>query len=909
MSKRIIILFFVGLLVGATANSQSLTVEVGGWDSLPRLHPEYQQKIYATFDKPYYAAGEPMWFRLHLLDASTHRADTMGAPVYVELIDERDSVVRRIKLQSLGGVYWGKFDLNALMPEGVYTVRAYTEWMRNAGSDFFFHRCFFIGNSVSSQLKTNVEFAFVNDRKGIASVRFMQKTKAFSGKKIRCSIEGISKKPKRLTLETNSQGAIYIPFSPKKLKGKQPAIRLFYEDSLNLYNRAIAIPSKNDFDVQLFPEGGNIISGTTNCVAFKAVGVDGLGVDVQGALYNDEDKKIIEFTSTHLGMGKFCYFPDNTRRYYTLFRTAKGETKRVNLPRPLEEGFGLAAVQKYDRILVSVKSVKGRMVSLVDSLRLVGHIRGTVFYDAPISGTTPAVMFHTTELTPGIAHFLLFDKKNKPVSERLVFVYPAQPVPQFEVDFIPLVNAARDHVTGIFQLTDFEGKPLANAEISVAITDDSVVPRDSTAENVFSGLWLSSDLKGFVEKPGLYFDPDYPDAPEALDLLMQTQGWRRYSVETELAEMGNETEEKIQPNYEEEKTVAVSGQLTQEGKTDKPLAGVQVLAYAPKTGYFNTQETDSAGYFSFKHLAFLENTQFTLQARMDSKLPLANAHFRIDEQNFPKPDNKIPHAAATPVPDSYLQAANEKYYSENGGITRYLHNGQVVAFVPERPIEETLGLDYRGSDEIFVLEGQTLDSLKGITLAELLKTIPDLAAWNEHIQPSAENPHREPIVGLRFVVDGNIYSFNEVKNIDTKQLEALSVRKPIYGRDLREKLDNTLIELHFTANNPLAAAADKQVVATTMPLGYAVNVLFYQPKYEFLNIRESLQPDLRSTIYWNPDVRTGGSGRGMFSFFMADKLSVYRIVVEGITENGEPCRYETRQMLFYKDYVPEIGNE
>ena len=109
-----------------------------------------------------------------------------------------------------------------------------------------------------------------------------------------------------------------------------------------------------------------------------------LGVDIKGFLYDDEGKKISKFKSVHLGMGKFSFYPDDMHSYYAVFKTKKGEQKRVDLPKPKKTGYGLAAVQKYNLILVNVKSVKGKIVN--DSLRLIGHIRGKVFYNEPISG-------------------------------------------------------------------------------------------------------------------------------------------------------------------------------------------------------------------------------------------------------------------------------------------------------------------------------------------------------------------------------------------------------------------------------------------------------------------------------------------------------------------------------------------
>lgn len=889
--------------------AQSAKAEIGSWKSLPHLKTPFQQKIYLHFDKPYYAAGERMWFRAYLRDANTFKEDTTYTPMYVELIDARDSIVSRLKLQNIGGTYSGSLLLRELIPEGVYRVRAYTNWMRNTSSDFFYHRAFFIGNSLSSQIKSNVQFKFENQKSGFAEINFVQNNRPFASKKISYYIqtdEPVKKKKSKKkaikihTTETSQNGNINIAFKPYKLKDKHPTITVFYKDSINDYKRSYVIPTANEFDVQLFPEGGEIVMGMTNCVAYKAIGANGLGIDVEGTLYDNEDKKLSDFKTTHLGMGKFCYYPDSEHRYYVVFKTAKGETRKINLPRSTPNGYALAAVQKYGKILVSIRSELGRMVN--DSLTLMGHVRGRVFYREPIGGFTPSVLFDSKDIEPGVAHFVLLNKKNEAISERLLFIRQQRPA-SFLVDYYNPVNAKRDQVTCVFEVRGTDRKPLNNASFSVAIIDAGVVPSDSTGENIVSNLLLNTDIKGYIEKPGLYFDPKYENANEGLDLLMLTQAWRRFDINK--AVKG----ELDLPEHDMERAFEISGQVNV-GEADKPLKGIQVIAMAPKIGYINTTETDKEGFFFFKNLAFPENTQFTIQTRHKNGLK-EKVNIVLDEQKLPEAFESIfPAEGVTPITDIYLQAANEKYFYENGTRSVYSKTRGLLAYTPEKPVEERFDPEYQYSDEEYVLEGTYLLDKDSTSLASLLKKIPALNGWNENLQPktsSQNNSHEEIIIGPRFAVDGNIFSYNEVKNIDVKALESVQVLKSRFGTESKNPLNNSLIVLSFKGDNPLAESAEKQNTLTTLPQGYSSNVQFYVPKYEFRSVRENPLPDARTTIAWIPDIRTGATGKGMFTFRMADKLSVYRIELEGITEQGEPCVYQQQNMLFYKDAMQSIG--
>ena len=71
------------------------------------------------------------------------------------------------------------------------------------------------------------------------------------------------------------------------------------------FKRYIYIPSQlKDFDVQFFPEGGNLLSGNFQQVAFKAIGADGRAVEATGEVYQDSIV-IATVRTRHDGMGKF----------------------------------------------------------------------------------------------------------------------------------------------------------------------------------------------------------------------------------------------------------------------------------------------------------------------------------------------------------------------------------------------------------------------------------------------------------------------------------------------------------------------------------------------------------------------------------------------------------------------------
>jgi hypothetical protein len=98
------------------------------------------EKAYLHLDRPYYASGETVWFKAYLAEADSHRPDTLSKILYVELVSPQRAIVARRTLQLQAGVAPGDLALPDALPAGTYQLRAYTNWMRNAGPDFFFSR-------------------------------------------------------------------------------------------------------------------------------------------------------------------------------------------------------------------------------------------------------------------------------------------------------------------------------------------------------------------------------------------------------------------------------------------------------------------------------------------------------------------------------------------------------------------------------------------------------------------------------------------------------------------------------------------------------------------------------------------------------------------------------------------------
>ena len=98
-----------------------------------------QERIYLQTDKPYYAAGDTVWLRAHLLDAATNVPVSRSRFVYVELHDQQaDTLMQRMMIRcDEDGVFANALLLPKDIKGGVYTLVAYTQWMRNFPAEQF----------------------------------------------------------------------------------------------------------------------------------------------------------------------------------------------------------------------------------------------------------------------------------------------------------------------------------------------------------------------------------------------------------------------------------------------------------------------------------------------------------------------------------------------------------------------------------------------------------------------------------------------------------------------------------------------------------------------------------------------------------------------------------------------------
>ena len=153
MPKNFFIPLMVFFLLQITVNgySQNMVANARDLDKIADILGEQllifpQEKIHLHTDRAFYVPGERIRFKAYLADAATHQPTIESRYLYAELIDSRDSLVSRVMVRPENDMFHGHLFLSEIIPEGDYTLRAYTRYMENLGDDYFFKKNIRIGN-------------------------------------------------------------------------------------------------------------------------------------------------------------------------------------------------------------------------------------------------------------------------------------------------------------------------------------------------------------------------------------------------------------------------------------------------------------------------------------------------------------------------------------------------------------------------------------------------------------------------------------------------------------------------------------------------------------------------------------------------------------------------------------------
>lgn len=316
-------------------------------------------------------------------------------------------------------------------------------------------------------------------------------------------------------MEASTAGSLYADSVGLSSRRKIKVVRTIANDQHQ------PEPQREGVAFGMFPEGGYLVSGIASRLAFKATDVVGNPVEINGILYED-GQPLATIKSIHDGMGSTLFTPMAGKRYRIELSGGGGV---YDLPEIRDHGVVMRLIGRSEDELEFIVSQSSGAPSR--DIYMIGQIRGMVCCVAKgMLRDHLKIKIPLREFAmQGIAEFTVFDSSLTPIAERLVYLHPEQ---NLKIEITPDKESysIRERATVRLKVTDHNGEPV-RAHLGVSVFDKAYV-NSADPVNILSYCYLSSQIRGKICDPLYYFDEDNADREVALDLLLLTQGWRRY---------------------------------------------------------------------------------------------------------------------------------------------------------------------------------------------------------------------------------------------------------------------------------------------------------------------------------------------------------------------------------------------
>lgn len=612
------------------------------------------------------------------------------------------------------------------------------------------------------------------------------------------------------------------------------------------------------YDIQLFPESGNLISGLENKVAFKITDEYGNSINSTGYLLNENNDTITSFSAFKFGMGNFNFTPAADKHYRAVI-SIKNSIFIKSLPEQ-QKGYLLHLENDNGSTLLvfartNINSQDNIAYLLIQNKHATSSTHILNFQNGQAS-----LNVNKTLLAEGITTFTLFDANHQPVCERLYFKRPKQ---LFDINASSdkSVYSKRDKVT--FTAAAVNGQQ-TNASMSVYLVDS--LQKGINSINTY--LWLSSELKGFIESPEYYLTSNDKDVATATDNLMLTQGWRKF-IKKDSTPV-NQFD--YIPEYEGH---IITGKISNK-KNGEPVSGIPVYLSVPAKNFrMAVSVSDQQGILRFNVPAFIGSDEIVVQTNQT-----IDSIYRIDIFN--------PFSDKYPGINKYPLFINENLqkqilsHSISSQVLNNYYNDQQNHFFTN--YTDTFPFFGKPDREYFLD-----DYTRFTTMEEVLREyVPDVAPRKHRnnfrlkVNDKGAIPFDEnPLV----LMDGvPFFNMDTVISFDPLKIKSLSVveKKYYYG-----PLTFYGIMSYVTYKGDLDGINLDPNSLVMEYNGMQLQRQFYSPIYETEEQRKSPMPDFRNTLYWLPDLRLNMDEKKQISFYTGDIAGKYLIVLNGLTSDGK----------------------
>jgi len=722
---------------------------------------------------------------------------------------------------------------------------------------------------------------------GLASMNIYLEWYGSDGKSLRQSVSPI--------ILSAASGSFEIPIN---YAGDFLEIRAYTKWMLNddpafLYRRQLLInhpsvkttsPPVSKTTVAVFPEGGYLIQGLQSRIAFKATNTIGNPVFIKGAIADETNSIIDSLEVLHDGMGSFFLTAKPQHQYHLNWVDQDGHAGETPISITKTEGAQLTVTKIKEKVLFQVER-SDKAPSAFKNMVLVIHMNKVGLYQVAINTRDKKRInaeIPTLDLPTGLLQFTLFNDEWIPVAERVVFInnqkhefHPELKASQINVD-------ARGKNTFEIQVPD-----TLFTNMSLSITDE--ITSQASLHTIYSDMFLSSEIKGKVYNPGYYLSGNTDEIASHLDLIMLTNGWRRFNWEKIKAEIGPQNAYLIENGY-----MKLIGRVTGI-KTDKDNLLNMIIVSKDSSRQFASVSLQKDG--SFEHSVILFDTAKILYSINNDPILTEKATLQIQNGLMPffaktisvfneQDHSEINLAVKGKLDQLWIQQEALRKKMEETTLqevtvtstaktpTAKLEERYTSGFFRENPARKSYILDLSNPNTV----------LAASTIMEYLTSrVPGLVvSGNGSMQWRGHSPNL-----FLNEMKTDIATLSAIPLINVAMIKAFP---PIFMFASGGGMGGAVIV--YTRNGNDYTPPELPGLQTIKLSGYNKFKEFCYPNYEQPEAG-FVKPDNRTTLYWNPDIFTNQTLQNLkIEFYNNDFSKSFRLVLEGINAAGKMTHIE-----------------
>jgi|694.fasta_scaffold01032_7 hypothetical protein len=654
-------------------------------------------------------------------------------------------------------------------------------------------------------------------------------------------------------------------------------------------------PSKIlNLKAQFFPEGGNMIAGINNRIAFKITDDNANPISTSGVIVDKDNQQVASFSTEHDGMGLFELEPKNGGSYFAIIKKGVGSSQTFKLPIVKNEGINMMVYNSSNRISVIINRGDFNKDKYNKSI-LIAHMNGKLIFAGEFDfneGKT-ATSISKKGLQPGIVHITVFDSAANPLVERIAFIenYSVQ-VPAINNDIKNLNKRGKNAIS--FQLAN-----TVNEDLSVLVKTIHKTDSIQNTASILSSLLLSADLKGFIPNSHYYFSNKSEPVLKHLDLLMMTHGWRRFTW--------NNLVNKIDPvlKYPIESNISIKGKVTKSNRSDLIKDGKVsfILKGEDSTKIVADAFLTDKGEFILDSLKYKKKATIYFEAQNNKREKIP-----VDVTIYPayidtvKKSSFIAEINLDTSMISYRNNSFSQYiYNRLGTIDTLLFGNTTLAgvTVTTKKLSFIDSLQKEYVSPVFAVSDNTIDFENATGMINI---------W-QYLRGQIPGFSVEPFNGggatARFTRYDGIRGLSDDEGLDAIKFMLNEIEVSPEQLDFISPNDVALVKV-YKGNTAFAWGANMGMIAVYTKKGTIVKKSPYEKTFaklekigfendrEFFNIDYIKMPDLnkniidnRQTLYWNPKIKKDKSGKYSFSYYNNDLTESNLILIQGIDNKGQ----------------------